>query len=100
MEPTTAIQELISRLRLGGPNAAEVTDEAADAIERLSKELAEARALVIEECAAIAEEFARKHGVQWDGRKRFELQDVQRCVRGAGDLIAEDIRTLTSKATP
>jgi len=35
----SAIEELVSRLRLGGPNASEVSDEAADLIESQQREI-------------------------------------------------------------
>ncbi|MBA2125095.1 hypothetical protein DLM45_02490 [Hyphomicrobium methylovorum] len=67
-----------------------------DEITSLRAQLADAKAKAIEECAKTAEAFGENHGVQWGNRKRFELRDLQRAMRGACNLIAEDIRALAS----
>jgi len=52
--------DIVERLRLGGPNAAEVTDEAADEIERLRAALKRAATACMDHDCCVAHAVARK----------------------------------------
>lgn len=67
--------ELVKRLRLGGPNAAEVTDEAADAIEQLCEKL--------ETC--------------WEKYEAAVAKEREACVKIANDHIGEAQRSRIRK---